>query len=166
MTRTEPPLRTDTAQVPEPPPNSNRRALMRRIRGRDTKPELSVRRLLHRLGYRYRLHAGDLPGRPDVVFRRRRKAIFIHGCFWHQHEGCKRATVPKTRTAYWCRKFEANRARDRASLQDLDRMGWTALVVWECETRAAHALSRRLTCFLEEAGRDVVVDQPARHESS
>ena len=88
----------------EPPPSAERSALMRRIRGRDTKPELMVRQLLYGLGYRYRLHAQKLPGRPDIVFRNRRKAIFVHGCFWHQHEGCRAATVPKTRTAYWMRK--------------------------------------------------------------
>ena len=111
MKRTEPPLLADTSLDPEPPPSSDWRALMRRIRGRDTKPELKVRRLLYRLGYHYRLHAHELLGRPDIVFQPRRKAIFFHGCFWHHHEGCNAATIPKTRTAYWRRKFEANRAR-------------------------------------------------------
>ena len=123
---------------------------MRRIRGRDTKPELAVRRLLYGLGYRYRLHAQELPGRPDIVFRNRRKAIFVHGCFWHQHEGCRGATTPKTRTAYWMRKFAANRVRDAASLRELSRMGWSALIIWECETRMPAALSSRLSSFLEQ----------------
>ncbi len=123
---------------------------MARIRGKDTKPEMAVRRLLHGLGYRYRLHAGDLPGRPDIVFRTRRKAVFVHGCFWHQHEGCRQATTPKVRTTYWQRKFEANRARDKASMAALERMDWKALVVWECETRAIDTLSAKLIEFLGE----------------
>lgn len=122
---------------------------MARIGGRDTKPEMVVRRILHGLGYRYRLHARDLPGRPDIVFRGRRKVIFVHGCFWHQHEGCKDANVPKTRTAFWQAKFKGNRERDRASLQALCREGWGTLVVWECETREPDALLKRLTEFLE-----------------
>ena len=132
----------------DPPPTPERSALMARIRGQDTKPEMAVRRLLHGLGYRYRLHAGDLPGRPDIVFRSRRKVIFVHGCFWHQHEGCREATIPKVRTAYWQRKFQTNLERDKASLNALERMGWQAFVVWECETRILDALSERLTRFL------------------
>ena len=136
--------------VSEVPPSSARSALMARIRGRDTAPEIAVRRLLYKHGYRYRLHARDLPGRPDIVFRGRRKVIFVHGCFWHQHKGCRHATIPKTRTAYWSRKFEGNRARDTAALQELTRMGWAALVVWECATRELGALAGRLVDFLEE----------------
>ena len=110
-----------------------------------------VRRLLHRLGYRYRLHAGELPGRPDIVFRSRRKAIFVHGCFWHQHEGCRRATIPRTRTAYWQGKFEGNKERDRVSLEALGCLGWKTLVVWECETKKLKALQVLLVRFLDEA---------------
>ncbi len=135
----------------DPPPTTQRSALMGRIRGRDTKPEMAVRRLLHGLGYRYRLHAPDLPGRPDVVFRGRRKVIFIHGCFWHQHEGCRDATAPKTRVAFWQAKFKGNKERDRASVRALARLGWKVLVVWECETRKLDTLSNRLTAFLETA---------------
>ena len=136
----------------DPPPTPKRSALMARIRARDTEPEMYVRRLLHRQGYRFRLYARDLPGRPDIVFRSRRKAIFIHGCFWHHHEGCKQATVPKTRTAFWTKKFEANRKRDAASVSALEEMGWKAIVVWECETTASASddLLHRLVDFLDQ----------------
>ena len=130
-------------------PDAARSALMRRVRDRDTAPELAVRRLLHRYGYRFRLHAKDLPGRPDIVFRRRRKAIFVHGCFWHRHEGCRRTTSPKTRIAFWEKKFSANRQRDKAAVFALERAGWDVAVVWECETRDVGALARRLMRFME-----------------
>ncbi len=133
----------------EPPPSPQRSALMARIRAKDTKPEMIVRRLLHRHGYRYRLHAKDLPGTPDIVFRRRRKAVFVHGCFWHQHKGCKSASVPKTRVAYWKPKLARNRERDTASLAALVKMGWKAIVVWECQTRNPEIMLRRLVRFLE-----------------
>ena len=139
----------ETSLAPEPPPSADRSALMRRVRDRDTKPEMVVRRLLYRLGYRYRLHARELPGRPDIVFRSRRKAIFVHGCFWHQHEECSNATIPKTRTDYWQEKFKDNRERDRASLEELGRLGWKTLVVWECETRKPDTVLSRLVEFLE-----------------
>lgn len=133
------------------PPSPERSALMAKIRGRDTRPEIFVRKLLHRGGYRFRLHAGDLPGRPDIVFRSRRKAIFVHGCFWHHHEGCKQATVPKTRTAYWKEKFKANQKRDVASVSALEEMGWKVMVVWECEISSGdtHGLFERLASFLD-----------------
>jgi len=135
----------------DPPPTPQRSALMARIRGWDTKPEMAIRRLLHGHGYRYRLHARDLPGKPDIVFRGRRKVVFVHGCFWHQHEGCKDATVPKTRTAYWQAKFRRNQERDRAVLEALGSLGWIALVVWECETKEPEALLGRLNEFLQAA---------------
>ena len=106
---------------------------MARVRGRDTKPEMAVRRYLHARGLRFRLHRRDLPGRPDLVFPSRRVAVFVHGCFWHQHPGCKRAKLPQTRADSWRRKLEANRERDVAALKALEEAGWTALVVWECE---------------------------------
>ena len=138
--------------MPDSPPSPERSALMAKIRGRDTQPEMFVRQLLHRQGYRFRLHAGDLPGRPDIVFRSRRKAIFVHGCFWHHHEGCKRATVPKTRATYWKRKFESNQKRDIASISALEGMGWKVMVIWECEVVAKDAknLFERLTNFLDK----------------
>lgn len=122
---------------------------MARVRQRDTRPEMIVRRILHRAGYRYRLHAGDLPGRPDIVFRRLRKVIFVHGCFWHRHEGCRRATTPKARRTFWQNKFDENRRRDAASVSALKQQGWEVTIVWECETDDPHALKARLASFLE-----------------
>lgn len=118
------------------------------VRGTDTKPELVVRRLAHRLGYRFRLHRRDLPGRPDLVFTGRRKAIFVHGCFWHRHPGCKATRVPKTRVQFWQRKFEDNVRRDAAVQQALAEEGWQVLVIWECEVKEATALESRLREFL------------------
>ena len=122
---------------------------MARVRSKDTGPELAVRRLLHRLGYRYRLHRTDLPGKPDICFPSRRKAIFVHGCFWHRHEGCARTRTPKTRTSFWERKFETNVVRDRLNIADLREIGWETMVVWECETKELEALVPRLVEFLD-----------------
>ena len=127
---------------------SERSALMARIRAQDTRPELRVRSLLHRNGYRYRLHARDLPGRPDIVFRRRRKVVFVHGCYWHRHPGCPRVSFPSTHIDYWRKKFEANRIRDAAVASALHDMGWSMLVVWECEIRRDEELVGRLHKFL------------------
>ena len=126
-----------------------RSALMRKVRRRDTGPEMIVRRLLHHEGYRFRLHAGDLPGRPDIVFRGRRKVIFVHGCFWHRHEGCSRTTTPKTRREFWAEKFAANRKRDATAVSCLKQAGWEVAVVWECETEDGDGLKERLVAFLE-----------------
>lgn len=128
-----------------------RSAMMARIHGKNTVPEMIVRRILHSAGHRYRLHARDLPGRPDAVFRKRRKAIFVHGCFWHRHQNCKRTTTPKTRTAFWSEKFARNQARDRANENALRRLGWEVLVVWECETKKPESLRRRLEAFLKSS---------------
>lgn len=125
-----------------------RSALMAKIGPKDTKPELIVRTLLHSLGYRYRLHRKDLPGTPDICFPSCRKAIFVHGCFWHRHEGCHRTTTPKTRTSFWEDKFSQNVARDRRKIADLQQLGWDTLVVWECETTRKPELVSRLTDFL------------------
>lgn len=128
---------------------------MSRVRGRDTKPEMVVRRLLHARGYRYRLHARDLPGRPDLVFPARRKVIFVHGCFWHRHEGCALARMPKSRLDFWQAKLEGNRERDQRKLRDLAARGWRAMVVWECELRDLPGLAVRLEEFLnDQEGRD------------
>lgn len=107
------------------------------IRGRDTKPELRVRSLLHGLGYRFRLHRKGLPGSPDIVLPRHKAVVFVHGCFWHRHPGCRGATMPKTRTEFWCEKFEANVRRDEAASAGLNEAGWRVLVLWECETKDA-----------------------------
>jgi DNA mismatch endonuclease (patch repair protein) len=121
---------------------------MRAVKSKDTTPEMRVRRLAHALGYRYRLHCRDVAGTPDLVFGRRRKAVFVHGCFWHGH-GCPRgARAPKTNADYWAGKIRRNRERDAANLAALAADGWRALVVWECETRDAGALAERLRGFL------------------
>ena len=122
---------------------------MRAVRSRDTAPEMVVRRAVTALGYRYRLHKASLPGKPDLVFAPRRKAIFVHGCFWHGHD-CKRgAREPKANAQYWRAKVQRNRERDTRSLKALESAGWSVLVIWECETRAVAPLTERLADFLE-----------------
>jgi DNA mismatch endonuclease (patch repair protein) len=125
---------------------------MSHVRGRDTKPEMLVRRLVHRMGFRYRLHERRLPGAPDLVFKSRRKVIFIHGCFWHRHSdpSCKLARMPKSKLDFWQTKLEGNRARDARNQSDLDAMGWRYLVVWECELRHREQLENKLLAFLSE----------------
>jgi DNA mismatch endonuclease (patch repair protein) len=125
-----------------------RRLLMAKVRGKDSTPELAVRSAAHALGYRFRLHRRDLPGSPDMVFPRLRKVIFVHGCFWHRHAGCRRATTPQTRREYWAEKFAANVARDRRNLDDLKALGWNCRVIWECETKDAGQLISTLGAFL------------------
>jgi DNA mismatch endonuclease, patch repair protein len=126
-----------------------RSELMSRIRGKHTAPELVVRRLVHGLGYRYRLHVRKLPGTPDLVFASRRKVILVHGCFWHRHN-CVMAAMPKTRPAFWRQKFEANVLRDRRASRAISRMGWKGMVVWECQTLSSlDQLSRRIQAFLD-----------------
>jgi DNA mismatch endonuclease (patch repair protein) len=121
---------------------------MSRVRYRDTKPEMLVRRLVHGLGFRYRLHASELPGRPDVVFRPVRKAIFVHGCFWHRHPGCSNTRWPKSKLAFWRPKLLANRRRDLRDQRRLRDLGWQFLVIWECEIRERRPLTKRLGRFL------------------
>ncbi|KYC29615.1 endonuclease [Sterolibacterium denitrificans] len=125
-----------------------RSRLMSRIRGKDTKPELLVRRAVHALGFRFRLHRRDLPGSPDLVFPSRHKVIFVHGCYWHRHPGCQYAYTPKSNMAFWQLKFDANVTRDRLALSTLESLGWGVLVIWECETHDAEALRARLIEFL------------------
>lgn len=112
-------------------------------------PEMAVRRLVFRMGYRYRLHVKGLPGKPDLVFPSRRKAIFVHGCFWHQHRGCLDSRIPRTNQAYWIPKLEMNKRRDRSNRARLTRMGWRSLVIWECWTRGARRLERMIRQFLD-----------------
>ena len=121
---------------------------MSRIKGRDTAPEMRVRRLLFRMGYRYRLHAPELPGRPDLVLRPRRKAVFVHGCFWHWHEGCPKFRLPATRTEFWENKLRTNRERDALNIARLEADGWKALTVWECEIADTDRLAESLILFL------------------
>jgi len=122
---------------------------MRGVRRQHTKPELVVRRLAHALGFRYRLHRKSLPGSPDLVFPRYRKAIFVNGCFWHGHEGCRYGTVPKTRTEWWLAKIADNRARDARAIEGLSDLGWSSITIWECETRKSEGLSERIAAFLK-----------------
>lgn len=112
-----------------------RRRNMRGIRGRDTKPEMRLRRTLHANGYRYRLHSRDLPGKPDLVLPRFSAVVFVHGCFWHRHHGCRYATTPSTRVEFWESKFQANVARDIANHEALIKRGWRVATIWECALR-------------------------------
>lgn len=122
---------------------------MSRVREKNTSPELKVRSLVHRLGYRFRLHRKDLPGKPDLVFPSRKKIIFVHGCFWHGHDCARGKREPKSNTEYWVEKIRRNTERDARHWSELKSLGWDALVVWECELKDAEALSSRLTSFLE-----------------
>ncbi len=130
---------------------SQRSKRMALIRSKDTKPEMIVRQCAHRLGYRYRIHRKDLPGVPDLVFPSRKKIIFVHGCFWHAHDGCKVSNRPKTRRAFWNKKFHRNKERDDVTERKLRKAGWNVLVVWECEVADAAWLETRLVIHLGPA---------------
>ena len=133
--------------------NSKRRSeLMAGIKGRDTAPERKVRRIAHRMGLRFRLHRKDLPGRPDLVFPKHQLAVFVHGCFWHRHEGCRLAYSPKSRVAFWTEKFAANVARDARQEAALKALGWRVLVIWECETRYEAVVEDRLAAVVRNDG--------------
>lgn len=127
-----------------------RSALMSRIRGKNTTPELVVRRLLHSMGYRFRLHRRDLPGTPDIVLPKYRAVILVNGCFFHSHQGCRLAYVPKTRTAFWLTKFARTIERDRVVEASLRAAGWTPVVVWECETERPAELALRLRSIFSD----------------
>jgi len=118
---------------------------MRRIQAKNTSPEVTTRRILHSSGFRFRLHRRDLPGTPDIVLPRLRVAVFVNGCFWHQHSGCRLARPPKANPGYWVPKFQRIAARDRTAADRLESLGWHVLVVWECETRRPDQLSARLS---------------------
>jgi DNA mismatch endonuclease, patch repair protein len=125
-----------------------RSRIMRAVKGIDTVPELTVRRLAHRMGYRFRLHRKDLPGKPDLVFPRLRKVVFVHGCFWHGHD-CKRgARTPLQNRAYWAKKVARNRERDKSAQASLQALGWHVLVLWECELKDSGAVGIRVKKFL------------------
>lgn len=130
---------------------TKRSANMAKIRSADTKPEMIVRRLLHARGYRYRVHRKDLAGKPDLVFGPRRKVIFIHGCFWHQHDApdCLDGRKPKSNTGYWHSKLERNVERDQKHIDQLGAEGWETLVIWECQTKDPEALLRQIQTFLD-----------------
>lgn len=110
---------------------------MSRIRGKNTKPEILLRKLLHAAGFRFRLHVRDLPGKPDIVLRKYKTVIFVHGCFWHRHEGCEGATMPKTRTEFWTAKFEGTVQRDQRKREELEKAGWRVITAWECDLKQA-----------------------------
>jgi DNA mismatch endonuclease (patch repair protein) len=127
---------------------AKRSAIMRAVKSKDTSPELIVRRLVHGLGYRFRLHRKDLPGKPDLVFPSRGAVIFVHGCFWHWH-GCKRSRMPATNKPYWTEKIGRNVQRDRRTRRELTRLGWRSLIIWECQTSDIGKIANRVTRFLE-----------------
>jgi DNA mismatch endonuclease (patch repair protein) len=124
--------------------------VMSRVKGRDTKPEILVRSLVHRMGYRFRIHGRDLPGNPDIVLPRHRKVIFVHGCFWHGHNRCPRSKRPTTNKSFWNKKLDGNIKRDRRFRRALLLKGWRILVVWQCETREPDRLLRKLEKFLHD----------------
>jgi len=119
------------------------------IRGKDSSPELKLRRLVHGMGFRYRLHVKDLPGKPDLVFPSRRAVIFMHGCFWHRHPGCKLARMPKSKLDFWRPKLEGNRERDLRNQEMLKKLGWHVLVIWECEMKNIEKVSNKVREFLQ-----------------
>ena len=121
---------------------------MRAVKSGDTAPELAVRRLAQGMGYRFRLHRKDLPGKPDLVFPRLYKVVFVHGCFWHQHPRCARSKPPSSRPGYWLPKLEANRQRDRRNVRDLRKLGWKVLTIWECQLKKRERVCRLLRTFL------------------
>jgi len=125
-----------------------RSEIMSRIGGKDTAPEIRVRRLLHALGFRFRLHRSDLPGKPDIVLPRHSKIILVHGCFWHRHTGCPRSTLPTTNTKFWHAKIEKNVIRDKRVCAELQDLGWSVLVLWQCELASIEILSNRMLTFL------------------
>jgi len=131
--------------------NSEKRSeIMARVRATGSKPELIVRQVAHGLGYRFRLHRPDLPGKPDIVFPRYRRVIFVHGCFWHGHKGCAKAKRPSSNRAFWDRKLSRNLERDCENAVVLRRAGWKVLVIWGCETQDRERLAARISRFLEE----------------
>ena len=124
---------------------------MSRIKSKNTKPEKTVRSSLHKMGYRFRLHRKDLPGKPDIVLAKHKTVIFVHGCFWHRHGGCKYTTTPKTNAEFWAHKFKANIRRDRQVQKLLQELGFKILTIWECETKNLPTLTNTLTTFIDEA---------------
>ncbi len=142
---------TDTLTIEQ------RSRLMARVRSKDTKPELVIRRLLHGMGYRYRLHRRDLPGTPDLVFMTMRKVIFVNGCFWHKHQdpACSRARMPKSRPEFWIPKLEGNALRDEVNLKRLSEQGWKCLVIWECQLKDIEMVKERIVEFLTGGSNEI-----------
>lgn len=132
---------------------------MSRIRGSNTKPERTIRSLLHRVGFRFQTRSGkSLPGRPDVVLRRYHVAVFVHGCFWHRHRGCRFAYNPKSRKTFWNKKFRNNQSRDKAVQLELRKLGWKQFVVWECEIRNLYRLTKRIEALASRLKKDQSVE--------
>ena len=123
---------------------------MSRVRAKDTTPEMRVRRAAHALGLRFRLHRQDLPGTPDLVFPKHRVVLFVHGCFWHRHENCAKASTPRTRTEFWQAKFERNVARDLSVTMQLEDVGWHVAIIWECETRNSEQLDAQIRSLMKQ----------------
>lgn len=121
---------------------------MSKVRSSGTKPEVAVRKMLHALGFRFRLHQKSLPGKPDIVLAKHRSVIFVHGCFWHHHAGCVKSKLPSSNEAFWSAKITENMRRDRKNLSALRRLGWRTLVIWECETKSG-AFTKRITKFFK-----------------
>jgi len=134
--------------------SAERGAMMAKVRSKNTLPERQVRQALSRMGVGYRLHRKSLPGSPDIVLAGRRKVIFVHGCYWHRHKGCRRASMPRTNEPFWRTKFERNVQRDGEALEGLRELGWSALVVWQCECQPGQSLERRIRDFLDISDAD------------
>ena len=131
---------------------AERSQLMAKIRGKNTRPEIAARSLLHRAGYRFRIHLASLPGKPDIVLPRYHTTVFVHGCFWHRHKGCKAASTPKSHRKFWADKFSRNVANDKKHLRQLQRLGWKVVTVWECQLRRPERVLRRIQGVLRAAG--------------
>ncbi len=128
---------------------AKRSEVMGRIKGRDTYPERAVRSMIHRMGYRFRLHRTGLPGKPDIVLPRYKVVILVHGCFWHRHQGCRFSYIPKSRKNFWLQKFDSNVTRDHDVEAELSTLGWKVIIVWECELQRAETLASRLNVILK-----------------
>ncbi len=138
---------------------------MARIRGKNTKPELVVRSLLHRAGYRFSLHRKDLPGKPDIVLRKYHTVVFVHGCFWHRHNNCKTATTPKSNVGFWQSKFDRNVANDKRHARQLRAMGWSVLTIWECELKNPEKVLARLKKCLTAKTSATTIPYPETEDS-
>ncbi len=149
-----PPARTRYSSIMTDTISKERRSWnMSRIRSKDTAPEIAVRSMLHRAGYRFRLHVKDLPGKPDIVLPKYKTVIFVHGCFWHRHKGCKYATTPSTHKKYWLKKFDRNTANDKKHQRELKMLGWKVVTIWVCQLRFPGATFRRIRNFLDQQTR-------------
>jgi len=147
--------------MPDQFDTATRSMVMRKVRRENTAPEMIVRRALHRMGYRFRLHRRDLPGRPDIVLPKYKAVVFVHGCFWHGHPGCRRAIRPTSNVEFWNDKLDRNIERDRKAVASLEYAGWRVLIVWECDAKIGAALEDMLRTLLNEAGREQPKHNPA-----